>query len=74
MKDGDTAPCDELMALRAAVRAYVSARMKGTKKLRAQLETELGELLVELVSMADQLNLDLSREAGKGSSRPRKPK
>ena len=51
------------MALKLALQVYAQARAKVPVGERSPAERELGELLVSVVSVADQLRVDLVRAA-----------
>jgi len=58
MEDPNTPPSAELMAVLATLRAYEAERKQWPEERRPQIEAELGDLLLYLVRLADQLGLD----------------
>jgi hypothetical protein len=51
-------PSAELTAVREALSAFMAERKHWPAERRAQLEAELGALLVEVVRVAEKLGLD----------------
>jgi hypothetical protein len=58
MDEDEIPPSAELTAVREALSAFMAERMHWPAERRAQLEAELGALLVEVVRVADKLGLD----------------
>jgi hypothetical protein len=64
----------ELRAVQAALRAYEAARKSWPADQRQQMEAEFGALLIQLITIGDQLHLDVFKEADKFLQRIKQPR